>query len=69
MGRKRSPEYDYICIRCGCAASPPGPGAKHVGGGQNMRACRKPPMIRLRSEWEAELAEDLKAFRAWRERS
>lgn len=56
MARKRSPEHDYVCTVCGCPSEPPGPGARHVGGGRGMRACRQArPM--LRSEWQAVLDE------------
>lgn len=54
MARKRSPEYDYICQRCGCACDEAG--TRHLGGGQNMRACRRDPDPILRSEFEAEAA-------------
>jgi hypothetical protein len=52
MARKRSPEHDFICQRCGCACDEAG--TRHLGGGQGMRACKKPPMPKLRSEVEAE---------------
>jgi hypothetical protein len=52
MARKRAPEHDYICQRCGCACDRYG--TKHVGGGQNMKACNKPPDPILRSVYEAE---------------
>jgi hypothetical protein len=51
MSRKRSPENDYICQRCGCPCDPTG--TRHLGGGQNMRACGLPPKPILRSEMEA----------------
>lgn len=54
MARKRAPEDDYICQRCGCACDQYGD--KHVGGGQNMKACEKPQHPILRSEYEAEAA-------------
>jgi hypothetical protein len=55
MARKRSPEHDYICQRCGCACDEYG--TKHLGGGQGMRACRRTPDPILRSEHEREAAE------------
>ena len=63
MGRKRAPEHDYICIRCGAAVDGPWEGAKHVSGGavRGQKACGKPPVVRLRSDWEAELDRDAKA--------
>lgn len=56
MARKRAPENDYICIRCGGAVDGPWAGAKHVSGGavRGQRACGKDPVVRLRSEWEAQ---------------
>lgn len=58
MARKRSPEYDYICTRCGCPAE--GDGSRHLGGGRGMRACKKqagqPLPVQLRREFEAEAA-------------
>lgn len=66
MGRKRPPEHDYICIRCGCPSSPPGPDAKHIGGGQGMRACKSAPHVMLRSEFDAMIAADMAALRARR---
>lgn len=70
MARKRAPEHDYVCTRCGCPCGPYG--GKHLGGGtKGMRACDQ-AAPRLRSEWEAELAADAKAaaeaIREWRAR-
>lgn len=58
MARKRAPEHDYICIKCECPCDPAG--ERHVGGGQNMRACRSPKPM-LRSEWEARITADAEA--------
>lgn len=55
MGRKRAPEHDWICLRCTCPCNPPGAEPRHLGGGQDMRACRKPPVPILRSEYEADM--------------
>ena len=52
MARKRAPEHDYICMRCGCPCE--ADGSKHVGGGQGMKACGKPPVPILRGQLEAE---------------
>lgn len=57
MARKRTPDHDYICRRCGCPCGPQ-PG-KHLGGGQGMKACRGPSDPVLRSVYEAEIAEDI----------
>jgi hypothetical protein len=62
MARKRSPENDYLCIRCGCPCD--AAGTKHLGGGQGMKACGKKPHARLRSEWDAEMEADADAIRA-----
>jgi hypothetical protein len=61
MARKRSPEHDYICQRCGCACDEQG--TRHLGGGQGMRACRFPPNPILRSEHEREAAELVRSLR------
>ena len=53
MGRKRSPENDWICQRCWCPCT--ADGARHVGGGQGMKACAKPQHVVLRSVLEAEM--------------
>ena len=59
MGRKRSAEYDWICMNCECPCGPmPG---KHVGGGQNRRACKGPSRPILRRDWEAMMDADAKA--------
>lgn len=58
MARKRSPEHDYICRRCGC----PCDFTKHIGGGQGMRACGQAPDVVLRSAYEAEIKADLEAI-------
>lgn len=55
MARKRSPEHDYICKVCTCPCDQYG--SRHLGGGQNMRACKGPPQPVLRSEWESMVAE------------
>lgn len=62
MARKRSPEHDYICIRCGCPCD--AAGTRHLGGGQGMRACKKPPHPMLRSQFEAEAAAVMAGLRA-----
>jgi hypothetical protein len=59
MARKRSPENDWICQRCGC----PCDWQRHLGGGQGMRACRFPPDPILRGEAEAEAAALVAALR------
>jgi hypothetical protein len=59
MARKRSAKYDYICRRCGC----PCDFERHLGGGQNMRACKRPVDPVLRSEFEAEIRRDLECLR------
>lgn len=64
MARKRAPEHDYICIRCGCPCDPGG--TKHIGGGQGMRACKQKPHAMLRSEWEAEVEAVVAGLRAHR---
>jgi hypothetical protein len=53
MARKRPPEFDYICERCGC----PCDFRRHLGGGQGMRACKGPVRPVLRSVYEAEIAQ------------
>lgn len=59
MGRKRAPEHDWICLRCLCPCGPvPG---KHVGGGQNRRACKGPSRPILRRDYEASMAAEAKA--------
>jgi hypothetical protein len=65
MARKRSPEHDYICIRCGCPCD--AGGTRHLGGGRGMRACKNTPHVMLRSEYDAMIAADMAAFRARRE--
>jgi hypothetical protein len=59
MARKRSPQYDFICIRCGCPCDEAG--TRHFGGGQGMRACGKPPNPMLRSEYEADIRATLES--------
>jgi hypothetical protein len=61
MARKRSPENDWICQRCGCACD--AQGERHLGGGQGMRACRFPPDPVLRRDAEAEAAALVAALR------
>lgn len=54
MGRKRSAEHDWICMRCLCPCNAvPG---KHVGGGQNLRACKGPSQPILRRDYDAMIA-------------
>jgi len=68
MARKRQPHWDYICMLCGCPCDEFG--TKHEGGGQNMKACGKPPRPILRTEWEAMIAADVAAMRAmWKWKS
>lgn len=58
MGRKRAPENDWICQRCGCPCMPAGvQRQRHIGGGQGMRACRAEPDPILRTDYEREVAE------------
>lgn len=64
MGRKRSPENDYICQRCGCPCDHDG--SRHLGGGKGMRACRKQPNPILRAVHEAEAAAIVADLRAGR---
>lgn len=67
MGRKRSPECDWICTKCGCPCGP-FPGG-HVGGGQNRKACKGPSRPMLRADWEAMMAQaarDAVAAIRWR---
>lgn len=61
MARKRSPEHDWICRVCECPCDPPVVDAKHVGGGQGMRACGRPPRPVLRSVFEADQREFVRA--------
>lgn len=56
MARKRSAEFDWVCVRCGCPSDPPGERAVHLGGGQGMRACGPVAVPVLRSEFDAEMA-------------
>lgn len=57
MARKRAPEHDWVCQRCGCPCNPPGHIQQvHVGGGQGMKACSLAPQPILRSVMEAEIA-------------
>lgn len=65
MARKRSPEHDWICRGCGCPCDQAG--TKHLGGGQNMRACKRAPIPVLRSVYEAEAAAAVAAVRARRQ--
>jgi hypothetical protein len=69
MARKRGPEQDYICQRCGCACDRYG--TKHEGGGQGMKACDKAPDPILRSAYEAEakaVVESVLDRMSWRKR-
>lgn len=50
MGRKRSPEYDYVCRRCGVACDLPG--TRHYRGGRSPRACKGTPDPTLRREYD-----------------
>lgn len=61
MARKRAPEHDWICQRCECPCEPPVPDAKHVGGGQGMRACKREPTPILRRDFEANMQESVQA--------
>jgi hypothetical protein len=57
MGRKREPDHDWVCRRCGCPCVMPGTTrtGKHVGGGQGMRACNQAePVLRRDLEHEAQ---------------
>jgi len=63
MARKRAPEHDYICLRCGCPCDIGG--TKHMGGGRGMKACRSAPVSILRSMYEAEVREAVRGTR-WR---
>ena len=59
MGRKRSADHDWICMVCECPCGPvPG---KHIGGGQNRRACKGPSRPVLRRDWEAQMAAEARA--------
>lgn len=63
MGRKRSPEHDYICRLCQCPCD--SHGGRHLGGGDaDHTACGKPADPVLRSEWDAMMAADLAAVKA-----
>ncbi len=62
MTRRRSPEHDYICQRCLCACNVSG--TRHEGGGSaDFRACEKPPIPVLRSDFEKMIAGDVAAIR------
>ncbi|SKK36945.1 hypothetical protein [Mycobacteroides abscessus] len=62
MTRRRSPQHDYICRRCLCACNISG--TRHEGGGSaDFRACGKPPIPVLRSDFVKELAEDVASIR------
>lgn len=62
MARKRPPEYDYICLRCGCPCE--ADGSRHWGGGTiNHRACGWPPRPILRSVFEAEMQAIAECFK------
>lgn len=64
MGRKRAPEHDYICRRCGCPCeSYPG---RHVGGGQGMRSCRTTSDPVLRRDFEEEARDAVASMRLYR---
>lgn len=64
MGRKRAPEHDWVCRGCRCPCEPPGvPPARHVGGGQGMKACAGPALPVLRSDLDAELAAEMGLLR------
>jgi len=62
MARKRSPEHDFICRRCGCPCD--AAGRKHIGGGQGMKACGSRPDVILRSDYEAQIAADMQYIRS-----
>lgn len=60
MSRRRPPEHDYICRRCGCACN--AAGTRHLGGGsRDMRACDRAPEPLLRSDFEAQIRADVAA--------
>lgn len=60
MTRRRPPENDFICRRCGCACD--APGTRHLGGGsRDMRACGQPPEPVLRSELKAQTRAEVAA--------
>jgi hypothetical protein len=59
MGRKRAPQHDWICIRCGCPCE--ADGSRHLGGGQGMRSCKKSPRPMLRAEFEEMIRADLRS--------
>ena len=65
MARKRSPEHDFICQRCGCACDESG--TRHLGGGPGMRACRFPPDPILRAQFERETAAAVAGLRRTRQ--
>lgn len=66
MARKRSPEHDWLCLRCECPCNPPWHSQQvHVGGGQNRKACRKAPNPILRADYDAMIAEMASAARDW----
>lgn len=62
MARKRAPERDWICLRCGCPCEEDG--SRHLGGGRGMRACSRAPRPVLRSALEAEAAAVVASLRA-----
>jgi hypothetical protein len=58
MTRRRPPDCDYICRRCGCACNITG--TRHLGGGsRDMRACKRSPDPILRADFEREIAADV----------
>lgn len=59
--RKRGAEFDYLCMRCGCPCDPPGERPVHIGGGQGMKACGPVAVPVLRSEFEAQMADDVES--------
>lgn len=66
MTRRRPPQYDYICQRCGCACD--AGGTRHLGGGsRGMCACGKPPDVVLRSDFDRDVGEvvDMLRSRIW----
>jgi hypothetical protein len=71
LARKRSAEFDWVCVRCGCPCDPPGERVVHLGGGHGMRACGPHAQPVLRSVFEEEMgavAESALNGLPWRKR-
>jgi hypothetical protein len=60
VARKRSAEFDWVCVRCGCPCDPPGERSVHIGGGQGMKACGPVASPILRSEYEEQMSKAVK---------